>query len=338
MLKILSMVYTKAAKFRRKLYHRGILKQKKLPAPVISVGNLSVGGTGKTPLTIFTAKKLQEKGYNVCVLSRGYRRKSRGTVIVSDGSSIFTSWEEAGDEPYLIAKNSIPVVVSSNRYEGGLKALERFPVDIFLLDDGFQHFQLYRDLDILVVDATRPFWEDKPLPAGRLREPLEFYRFADTIVVNRLSRAENPEEVLQFLKNSGKRVFISEEKIEGITDLREKREFDFLKGKEVGVFSGLGNNQQFFHTVKELSRKVGFTLSHFISFPDHYNYKKLNLPEKQLWLTTEKDIIKIDQKQIKKHNIFSLKYSLHLPEDFIKYLENHINAERLKKGRGKKDV
>ncbi len=331
MLNIVSNIYEKLAVIRRKLYYKGILKQKKLPVPVISIGNLSVGGTGKTPLTIFTAKKLQEKGYRVCVLSRGYRRKSRGTVIVSDGKSVFVPWEKAGDEPYLMAKNNIPVVVSHSRYEAGIKALNSFPVDVFLLDDGFQHFQLYRDLDILVVDATKPFWEDKPLPAGRLREPAEFYRFADIIVVNRLNRAKNSEKVLEFLKNSEKQLFISEEKIESITDLKESKNLNFLKGKEVGAFSGLGNNQQFFQTVKELSKKVGFTISRFISFPDHYDYRKLALPGKQLWLTTEKDIIKISQKQIEKDNIFALKYSIHLPEDFIKYLENCINAERLKK-------
>ncbi|MBK3332304.1 tetraacyldisaccharide 4'-kinase [Persephonella atlantica] len=331
MLNIVSNIYEKLAVIRRKLYYKGILKQKKFPVPVISIGNLSVGGTGKTPLTIFTAKKLQEKGYRVCVLSRGYRRKSRGTVVVSDGNSIFVPWEEAGDEPYLMAKNNIPVVVSHSRYEAGIKALNSFPVDVFLLDDGFQHFQLYRDLDILVVDATKPFWEDKPLPAGRLREPAEFYRYADVIVVNRLNRAKNPEKVLEFLKNSEKQLFISEEKIENITDLKKNKNINFLKGKEVGAFSGLGNNGQFFQTVKDLSHKIGFTVSQFISFPDHYSYKKLNLPKKQLWLTTEKDIIKISQKQIEKDNIFALKYSLNLPEDFVQYLENIINAERLKK-------
>ncbi len=330
-LNILSKVYNFSASFRRAVYTKKILKPKKLPVPVISIGNLSVGGTGKTPLTIFTAKKLQEKGYRVWVLSRGYKRKSKGTVIVSDGNSIFVPWEEAGDEPYLMAKNNIPVVVSYSRYKAGLKALNSFSVDIFLLDDGFQHFQLYRDLDILVVDATKPFWEDKPLPAGRLREPAEFYRFADVIVVNRLSRAKNPEKILEFLKNSEKQLFISEEKIENITDLKESKNINFLKGKEVGAFSGLGNNRQFFQTVKDLSHKIGFTVSQFISFPDHYNYKKLNLPKKQLWLTTEKDIIKISQKQIEKDNIFALKYSLNLPEDFVQYLENIINAERLKK-------
>ncbi len=314
-LKILSYVYGFFAYLRRILYESGVLKKKKLPLPVISIGNLSVGGTGKTPLTIFTAKKLKEEGYKPCILSRGYKRKSKGVLIVSDGNNIKVSWEEAGDEPFIMAKRGLPVVVGSDRYEAGIKALEELDVDIFILDDGYQHYQLYRDVNILVTDAVKPFWEDKLLPAGRLREPPSFYKYADFIVVTKVSTVDKDriEKIKNKLYNLKKPFFFAKEKIKGLVDCKgEKFDFEILKGKEIVVFSGLGNNKQFFNTVKSLSLKYNFKIKEFIGFPDHYDYKNLKLPEADLYLTTEKDIIKIDRK-----NVFGLIYDVELEDKFI---------------------
>jgi len=301
-----------------------ILKPKKLPRPVISIGNLSVGGTGKTPLTIYTAKKLIQTGFNVCVLSRGYKRKSDETLIVSDGNDIYVDWSYSGDEPYLIAKNGIPVVVSKSRYEGGIKALEFMEVDIFILDDGFQHFQLYRDIDIVTVDATKPFWNDRLLPEGRLREPRMFYKYADVIVVNKLFSLKKQEikKVVDRLKKLDKPFFLSSESVETVTDGYTEYPIEFLKGKKVGVFSGLANNQQFFNTVKDLSERFNFQVIEFVSFPDHYNYTDLKFNKTpDLWLTTEKDLIKIKENT----NIFALKYTLDLDPEYL-----NILIERLK--------
>jgi len=332
MLRIISLLYGFFAYGRRVLYRKGILKRKKLPVPVISIGNLSVGGTGKTPLTIFTAKSFQKKGYTVAVLSRGYKRKSRGTVVVRNRKRMLTHWEEAGDEPYLIALNNIPVVVSSSRYEAGIKAIKDIKPDLIILDDGFQHYQLYRDLDILVFDATKPFWKDRLLPEGRLREPFSFYRFADIIVVNRLNRAKNQGEITEFLKKTGKKFFISQERLEKITDLKQEKDLSFLKGKKVGIFSGLGNNEQFFDTAVNLSNNIGFEIVQKIFFPDHYDYAELHLnTQPDLYITTEKDIIKIRPDMIEKYRIYALKYSLELDEQFIKYLERKIFYEKEKK-------
>ena len=331
MFKIISLLYGTLAYIRRFLYEKAFLKKKKLPVPVISIGNLSVGGTGKTPLTIFLAKSLQKKGYTVTVLSRGYRRKSRGTVVVRNRERILTGWEEAGDEPYLIALSGIPVVVSGSRYDAGIKAIKEIKPDIFILDDGFQHYQLYRDIDILVFDATKPFWKDRLLPEGRLREPVSFYRFADVIVVNRLNKTKNPEKITDFLKNTGKKFFISKEKMEKITNIREEKDLSFLKGKKVGIFSGLGNNTQFFETAIRLSKDLGFKIIEKKSFPDHYDYKKLSLTKKpDIYLTTEKDIIKINQDLIDKYRIYALKYSLELDEKFVNYLERKVFSEKIK--------
>ncbi|WP_456464256.1 tetraacyldisaccharide 4'-kinase [Persephonella sp.] len=331
MLKIISQLYGFSAYVRRFLYNKGIINRKKLPVPVVSIGNLSVGGTGKTPLTIFLAKNLQKKGHTVAVLSRGYRRKSKGTVVVRNRERLLTGWEDAGDEPYLIALNGIPIVVSNSRYQAGKKAIKEINPDIFILDDGFQHFQLYRDLDILVFDAMKPFWEDRLLPVGRLREPVYFYRFADIIVVNRLNKSKNPDEITEFLKKTGKKFFISREYLKNITNLKDEKELSFLKGKKIGIFSGLGNNEQFFDTVERLSKDIGFEIVEKRSFPDHYDYTRLHLSSKpDIYLTTEKDIIKIRQNLIDKHRIYAVKYSLELDEEFVNYLEEKIFSEKIK--------
>jgi len=305
---------------RRYIYENEIfVRKKKLPKPVISIGNISVGGTGKTPTVIETAKKLQEKGFNVVVLSRGYKRKSKGTVLVSDGKRIFVNWQEAGDEPYLIAKYGIPVVVSKSRYKAGKYALKHLQnVDIFILDDGFQHYQLDRDIDIVLVDATRPFWEDDLLPLGRLREPVHIaLNYIDMFILTKtysLSRIER-ERIYYHLTKYFKPVFVAEESFSKLTNFKDDFPLDILKGKHIGVFAGLGNNQQFFNTMRKLAKKYKFCIDSFIEFPDHHDYKNFDLPaiDVDYWITTEKDFIKLPEND----RVLALKYEIKLPSDYI---------------------
>ncbi len=318
LLLILSKIYSFLATLRRFLYDSGILKQKELPRPVISIGNLSVGGTGKTPTTIFTAKTLQKLGYKVCVLSRGYKRKTDKLVVAKRSEEV--SYEDIGDEPYLILKRGIPVAVYSDRYIAGLEAIEKINPDIFILDDGFQHFQLYRDVDILLIDATRPFWEDKPLPLGRLREPQSFYIYADCFVITRIEFVNDRESFLKKIKELKKPFFIAREKIEGIIGVDNQfYDFSMLASKKIIVFSGLGNNQQFFKTVEKLAEKYRFEIEKFISLPDHYDYRDFKFEEGKIYLTTEKDIIKIKHK-----NVYALVYSVVLDDEYIEFILKRI--------------
>jgi tetraacyldisaccharide 4'-kinase len=324
-LELISYIYGFLAVLRRYLYETGILKKKKLPLPVISIGNLSVGGTGKTPLTIYTAKKLKEKGFKPCILSRGYKRKSKGILIVSDGKNIKVSWEESGDEPFIMARRGLPVIVGSDRYQAGLEALQKLDVNVFILDDGYQHYQLFRDVNILITDASKPFWEDKLLPVGRLREPVSFYKYADFIVVTKLSMVSEKEieKIKNKLNELGKPFFFAKDKITGLLDVKgNKFDFSILEKKEIIVFSGLGNNKQFFETVKKLSKKYNFKIEDFIEFPDHYDYKDFNLPKADLYLTTEKDIIKINNE-----NVFALIYDVDVEERFIEKIVEKIKKE-----------
>ncbi|MBX0311449.1 MAG: tetraacyldisaccharide 4'-kinase [Sulfurihydrogenibium sp.] len=312
----LSAIYWTLASLRRFLYEKNIIKKKRLPKPVISVGNLSVGGTGKTPIAISISKYLQNQGFKVAVLSRGYKRKSKEEIIKCDNT---LNAKSCGDEPFLMVKKGIDVFVGKDRYTSGMHALKIKDYDFFILDDGFQHFQLFRDFNILVVDAGKPFWKDKILPVGNLREPKSFYKYADVFLI---SRYKEQADVINKLKEFGKPFFITQERFDGLIDLdNNKIDFSFLKGKKVSVISGLGNNLQFFNLVKSLSKQYDFIVEEFINLPDHFDYKNFKFDLNKTYITTEKDLVKINQK-----NVYAVSYEILIPEEFYKFMMEKIHA------------
>ena len=182
-------LYELGVRARLWLYEIGWLKTRKLPAPVISVGNLTVGGTGKTPCTAYLANLLTTEGYRVAILSRGYKRTTKGIVEVSDGDRTLCSPVESGDEPYLLAQQcqGVRVVVGSDRYAAGMWLWQRAQVDVFLLDDGFQHIRLHRDVNLALIDARENLTQAKLLPLGRWREPVASLSRADAVILTRAS-------------------------------------------------------------------------------------------------------------------------------------------------------
>jgi tetraacyldisaccharide 4'-kinase len=169
----LAALYGLGARMRRALYAGSILRARRLPAPVVSVGNLTVGGTGKTPVTACLTRLFQAQGRKVAILSRGYGGQNQGVACISDGRRIYQKPPQAGEEAYWLAL-ALPgaaVYTGTSRYAAGLAAWEQVRPDLFLLDDGFQHFQLHRDLDIVLLDAAAPFGNGRLLPRGSLREP-----------------------------------------------------------------------------------------------------------------------------------------------------------------------
>src|SRR3989442_1347246 len=185
-----SHLYGLAMRARAALYARGLLRQQILPCRVISVGNLTVGGTGKTPVVIALAVALRDRGRKVGVISRGYKRRSGTSILeISDGRTLRGQPGDSGDEPFLIAQRcpGVPVAVGADRPLVGRYLVDRFDLDTLVQDDGFQHLALRRDMDILVLDAGAPFGNGYLLPRGRLREPLSAMERASAVPVTRAS-------------------------------------------------------------------------------------------------------------------------------------------------------
>lgn len=268
----LEALYRRINATRRSLYRRGVLDSETLPRPVISIGNRAIGGSGKTPLTIAIARGLVRRGIGVAVLTRGYGRRSAEQPLLVEGEDA----ARFGDEPVVIARNvpEAAVVVGSRRAAAGRWLLEQRDVDVFLLDDGFQHLQLARDLD-LVIEAPHARW---------YREGEESLRDAD-VVFRRGVRTRESREI-------GIDVAPSEWLHGGAS-----RPLEELKGKPVFAFSGLADNAQFFATVERL----GARLAGSMEFRDHHVYRPADLERiramavakgAELILTTEKDAVK----------------------------------------------
>jgi tetraacyldisaccharide 4'-kinase len=294
--------YGMIAGFRARLYCRRWLAQQKLPVPVISIGNVTLGGTGKTPMVIRLAEWLLAEGKRVAILSRGYRRTSRESkLLVSDGERLLVGPREAGDEPFLIAMRcpKAVVAVGADRYELGRWVLSRFPVDCILLDDGFQHLALHRDVNLLLVDATDAGGLEAVVPAGRLREPLTAAARATVIVVTRADVASQVVQVVQRLRDAigplpdpVQTVF----RAEGLVSLTsgESRPLAWCRGKTALLCSGIGHAASFRATAEGL----GIRLLDEIRYSDHHLYAATDIErlraragelKADLVVTTEKD-------------------------------------------------
>lgn len=294
----MSLLYQLIQSVRASLYKLGILKTYHLPKPVISVGNITVGGTGKTPACLYLARYLISHGYKVALISRGYGGEREGGIdVVSNGEKIFMTSQECGDEPYLLAKKipGLIVILGSDRYGAGLFAMEQFKPDVFLLDDGFQHLRLFRNLNILLLDAKNPAGNGWTLPAGLLRESLNAIRRADIIFHTR-----SPEDV-QYLESYGKPFCRARHEIVSLALLENTDsdiDFSQFEGKKILAFAGIASPEGFFDSLK----KKGLQLQHAICFPDHAKYEQSLIREIQegmgrnnceLCVTTEKDSVKL---------------------------------------------
>ena len=324
---VCSAVYGLAVTSRIHLYRKGILKRERLPCKVISVGNITVGGTGKTPITLYIAELVKGMGYNVGVISRGYggRAEKKGG-IVSDGETLRMTPDEAGDEPYLMGLKlkGIPVVVGKDRVRTGRLALDIFGLDVLVLDDGFQHVRLERDLDFLLLDAANPFGNSHLLPRGILREPLNQLRRADAFILTRSGGATTSPAVLSdFQRTAGDRPVFRGTRIpdqlvgqgEGVT-----YPLDFLKDRKLLAFSGIARNEGF----REMLAKLGADIVAFMSFPDHYCYSGEDLRSiaesgeslrAEFVVTTEKDYVRIQKSEQRLSNLLILKMVMSFGED-----------------------
>jgi len=328
---LVSKIYFIIIKLKIFLYKTKIIKQKRLPCKVISVGNITTGGVGKTSLVEFIAKNLTDK--KVGILIRGYKRKSKEKILLVK-DSLDPSY--VGDEPYFLARElqNIPVIVCKDRYNGGKFAIDSFKTQVLILDDGFQRrFSLYRDIDIVVIDATNPFGNGYLIPRGILREEVENLKDADIFFLTKVDGAEDIKSLMNKLKKVNEEALIVESIYEPVElyslfNWEEKYNTNELNGKKVLALSGIGNPFYFEKIILKLNVKEIYPLR----FLDHHIYTKEDflsinkLSSKFDYIvTTEKDGVKlfnvIDEDNAKKILVLKIRIKiLKGEEEFLKII------------------
>lgn len=293
----LSVLYGAVTRTRLSLYRRGTFLSTKLDRPVISVGNITTGGTGKTPLVEWAARTVAAHGSSVCILTRGYGRDDpHRLVVVSDRKTVMATPSEAGDEPFLLATNLLgvaAVISSGDRVMAAKEAVRRFGTDCFVLDDAFQHLRVARDLNIVTIDASNPWGGGQLLPYGRLREPISGLSRADCIVITRTDQARNIDalrEEITGLTNAP--IFESHMQATRVVPLHDSPE---TVTPPVAAFCAVGNPHAFFRQIKdELVLKK--------AFPDHHRYSQRDIDDlmraaktagANSVITTAKDAVKL---------------------------------------------
>ncbi len=303
---LLSGLYGLVMRARNMLFKSGIFKTWHAPMPVISIGNLSAGGTGKTPLVQWVVQLLLENHRSVAMLSRGYGRSLKGVQLVSDGKKVFLNSRQAGDEPLMLARNNMPatMVVAERRREGVEFILSRFAEalpEVIVLDDAFQHRQLARDLDILVVNARSWPTRDSVLPAGRLREPISAISRADLIVLTKVDDLSQVAEFKREFSFYNKPVVACGIHPIGLVSCRTGQGVDTDQASHLNclVFSGIGEPGQFLKTLNDFKISVVSDKD----FGDHYKFTDQDIQKLKeqarvsgadAFVTTEKDVMRLE--------------------------------------------
>ncbi len=311
-MKILDVFYYSGYLIKKK---RALKKQKRLPKRVISVGNITLGGTGKTPSVIALANEAMKRGLRPCILTRGYKGKRKKPVFIGDGEGSTLDISEAGDEPVLIKLRlgDVEIIKGRDRYKAGL--LSKHP-DLFILDDGFQHWNLYRDIDIVLIDMMKGFGNGRLFPFGPLREPPSELKRADIIIKTRqnLANSKSVEGIINKIL-SGKEpspLICTSEHTPSFFMNQKRKHFNIkmIYGKKVLAFCGIANPDGFIQTLKS----IGTDIIEFIKFRDHHIYRqsdivkiqeKASLKGADCIITTEKDIIKTTRYRVA-DNFFAL--------------------------------
>ena len=305
----LAWLYGRVADLRNTLYDKGVFETRDLGARTISIGNITAGGTGKTPLVAYVAEILAARGEKVCILTRGYGRENQGQrVLVSDTEQVLADPSTAGDEPFELANKLLGkaiVIADADRVAAAEWAKRKFGITAFVLDDGFQHRKAKRDVDIVCIDATNPFGGGEMLPLGRLREPLANLSRTDIVVITRSNLVEKIEDLRTEISDlaPASYVFAAETRISQIIALQEFHAKTHGSQSEAisqraFAFCGLGNPENFFEQLKQGGIKVVATEV----FRDHHVYTRQDIARieslanesgAEILLTTAKDAVKL---------------------------------------------
>jgi tetraacyldisaccharide 4'-kinase len=327
-----TLVYAFVIRLRNYLFDKNIFKSRSVNAKVFSVGNISVGGSGKTPVTIYLTTLLKLGGFKVGVLSRGYGRKSKGYIFVSDGKKFLTTVDKSGDEIYHTALDcSVPAAVSENRVKGAEKLIEDSGVNAIVLDDAFQHRWIKRDVDLLVIDqkflTEKSFFINNLLPTGVMREPLSSIKRADAIIINRkfMEKKNIPDYFSKYFQ--GKNIFTGYYNAISFFDLKHNTELSLeeFQGQKSLVVSGIATPFSFLNVLRQ--NKV--EIDNKLIFKDHKRYTFNDVQRiRQLFystnshsvVTTEKDAVKLSKFSREMDDIdiyyLKIKFSLDAEDSF----------------------
>lgn len=317
----LSVGFRAAVGVRNRLYAAGLLPCTRVAAAVVSVGNLTVGGTGKTPFVLWLAHALQARGHRVALVSRGHAGRERGVTLVGTGGRVEAGPDDVGDEAVMLARRfSGAVVVGRDRVAAAQRAVQAHDVDVVLLDDGFQHRRLARDLDIVLVNAGPGAAGPALLPAGPFREPRTAVRRADVVI---LTKAGSPEAARDAAARYafGKPCFSADPTPVGLVSATpegwDERPLAFLTGKRVLAVSGVADPALFYRLVED----SGADVTEVMEFPDHHVYTRQDWHTiaaagraYDLVVTTEKDLVKLDRFPFAQHTLVALRIDMAVTE------------------------
>jgi tetraacyldisaccharide 4'-kinase len=334
-------VFVLIVKLRNKLFDKELFKTESVEAKIISVGNINIGGSGKTPLVIFLANLLKNEGKHIGVLSRGYGRKSKGYLLVSDGNKILTDVESCGDEILLTANEcGVPSAVSEKRIDGARELIANQKVDTIVLDDAFQHRWIKRDVDLLICEQrfliSPDFFDHYLLPAGSMREPFGSIERASAVIINRKfsQPREIPGNVKKYFTNN--KIFTAYYTAKVFVDIKRKIEYNLseFEGQKSLVVCGIANPYSFFTALKQ----TNVDTENYLIFRDHkyYTNKEIQQIRKMFYttnshsvVTTQKDAVKLSEyhKELDDIDIFYLKIELMMDNTsaFKEFLLNKIN-------------
>jgi tetraacyldisaccharide 4'-kinase len=324
---VVAWLYDKLTIFRNLLFDLRILKVHKLSCPVISVGNLALGGTGKTPMVIWLARFLLEEGWRVGIVSRGYKgEETKRVLVVGDGRNILAGSDISGDEPQLLARclPGIPVLCSTKRALAAEAAVGQFQCEVLILDDGFQHRFIARNLDVVMLDSHYPFGDGSLFPRGILREQTTALTRAQVLVLSRFDGSEQAEQSHKNLVGQwpDKTVVTAAHRASRLFKASTQRELPLssVKNKRLAAFAGIGRPDDFFRTVRDL----GADLVHTTALSDHHPLtvellaslvEEASTKQPELWLTTEKDWVRLPKDLPDNMELWVLAVELELDED-----------------------
>ena len=324
-LTLASLIYCFLVRTRQDFYNSGILKSYRLPCRVISIGNITLGGTGKTPTAIYLAQLFQNKGIQPVVLSRGYKAKSSATTaVVSDGTTTLMDAREAGDEPFLLSQAlpGIPVIIGPDRGVSGRFACEQFSPEAVILDDGFQHQRVKRDVDIVLIDLHHGFGNGYLLPRGILREPVSSLSRANLFLLTKQMGSGTDDQLKQQIRrcNPDAPIFHTHYAVRSVRNLNEQKEvpLDQLQGKKILALSGIGNP----HYFSFLLQQSGMLVTEEWTLPDHHDYTEKDTSRARGYLTrvdyiitTAKDSCKMDRELFHDLPILTLEVVLQIDDE-----------------------